>query len=93
MSEVSNVVKHSYHCRAANVSERSEPNNRVLFEILLGIYIYKYIHICIYIYIYIYIYMSAPYTSRCYSCKSLMAALCTEWHIALLLSEFVNYTA
>ena len=57
MSEVSNVVKHSYHCRAANVSERSEPNNRVLFEILLGIYIYKYIHICIYIYIYIYIYV------------------------------------
>ena len=37
--------------------------------------------------------MSAPYASRCYSCASLtllqmrklMAALCAEWHIALLL--------
>ena len=34
--------------------------------------------------IYIYTYMSAPYASRCYSCTSLMAAPCTEWHIALL---------
>ena len=35
------------YCRAASVSERSEANDRVLFEILLYIYIY----IIIYIYI------------------------------------------
>ena len=28
--------------------------------------------------------MSRPYASRCYNCASLMAAPCTEWHIALL---------
>ena len=30
------------------------------------------------------VYTSAPYASRYYSCASLMAAPCAEWHIALL---------
>ena len=30
--------------------------------------------------------MSAPYASRCYSCTSLMAAPCTEWHIYICCS-------
>ena len=36
--------------------------------------------------------MSAPYTGRCYSCASLMAAPCAEWHMprSTLFSGFLR---
>ena len=54
------------NCRAVSVSERSEANDRVSFEILL----------CIYNTIYIIIFMSAPYASRCYSCCMTGSNIC-----------------
>ena len=68
MTALTIVQKQAVNIRNCRVASISEANDHVLFEILLGIYIY----------------MSAPYASRCYSCTSLMAAPCAEWHIALL---------
>ena len=44
MSFRSFAVNSSFHCRAASVSERSEANDRGLFEILQYLYIYIYIY-------------------------------------------------
>ena len=42
MQEPNHAEVLHFDCRAASISKRSEANDRILFEILLGIYIYIY---------------------------------------------------